>query len=241
MFGGNCARAPAELGAPSGQTEAILASRAYPKTSELLEAMRSADASVRADALAMLSEVVGSAYGEAGAELGEAVREGGGVTLLAWLLADPYDQVQQLALLVIGNLCSDSVDPNSSATKQSLLHNGAGRSLLACVFSDDAYMLILACGALQNLCYDRDWASFVCEHGAHQQLEALIACDDPMIQRYASGALTNIATHGLEVTQLSDEARPPRPPPAPPHHQTTQPPASALTPGRPRLARRSPR
>ena len=26
-----------------------------------------------------------------------------------------------------------------------------------------------------------------------------------MIQRYASGALTNIATHGLEVTQLSEE------------------------------------
>lgn len=27
-----------------------------------------------------------------------------------------------------------------------------------------------------------------------------------MIQRYASGALTNIATHGLETTPLSDEA-----------------------------------
>ena len=88
------------------------------------------------------------------------------MALLAWLLADPYDQVQQQALLVIGNLCSDSVDPNSAATKQQLLYNGAGRSLLACVFSDDPYMLILACGALQNLCYDRDWATFVVEHGA---------------------------------------------------------------------------
>ena len=67
---------------------------------------------------------------------------------------------------MIGNLCSDSVDPNSAATKQQLLYNGAGRSLLACVFSDDPYMLILACGALQNLCYDRDWATFVVEHGA---------------------------------------------------------------------------
>ena len=151
---GFCARAPAQLGAPSEP-------QIYPKTSELIQAMRSADAGERADALAMLSEVVGSAYGEAGAELGEAVRQGGGVALLAWLLADPYDQVQQQALLVIGNLCSDSVDPHSMATKQSLLHNGAGRSLLACVFSDDPYMLILACGALQNLCYDRDWATFV--------------------------------------------------------------------------------
>ena len=63
----------------------------YPKTSELIQAMRSADAGERADALAMLSEVVGSAYGEAGAELGEAVRQAGGVALLAWLLEDPYD------------------------------------------------------------------------------------------------------------------------------------------------------
>ena len=156
---GSCARAPAQLMHTSEP-------QTYPKTSELIQAMRSADAGERADALAMLSEVVGSAYGEAGAELGEAVRQAGGVALLAWLLADPYDQVQQQALLVIGNLCSDSVDPNSAATKQQLLYNGAGRSLLACVFSDDPYMLILACGALQNLCYDRDWATFVVEHGA---------------------------------------------------------------------------
>lgn len=147
--------APAELGAPSEPS--------YPKTSELLELMRSPDANERADALAMLSEVVGTAFGEAGAELGEAVRDGGGVALLAWLLADPYEQVQQQTLLVIGNLCSDSVDRNSAATKRALLHNGAGRSLMACVFSDDPYMLILACGALQNLCYDRDWSSLVLE------------------------------------------------------------------------------
>ena len=157
---GSCARAPAQLLAAPSEPQI------YPKTSELIQAMRSPDAGERADALAMLSEVVGSAYGEAGAELGEAVRQGGGVALLAWLLADPYDQVQQQALLVIGNLCSDSVDPHSGATKQLLLYNGAGRSLLACVFSDDPYMLILACGALQNLCYDRDWATFVVEHGA---------------------------------------------------------------------------
>ena len=60
--------APAELGASSEPS--------YPKTSELLELMRSPDANERADALAMLSEVVGTAFGEAGAELGEAVRDG---------------------------------------------------------------------------------------------------------------------------------------------------------------------
>ena len=50
-----------QLGAPSEPS--------YPKTSELLELMRSPDANERADALAMLSEVVGTAFGEAGAEL----------------------------------------------------------------------------------------------------------------------------------------------------------------------------
>ena len=80
---GSCARAPAQLMAAPSEPQT------YPKTSELIQAMRSADAGERADALAMLSEVVGSAYGEAGAELGEAVRQAGGVALLAWLLADP--------------------------------------------------------------------------------------------------------------------------------------------------------
>ena len=187
-----------------------------------------------------LSEVIGAAYGEAGAEVGQAVRNGSGIALLARLLADPYPQVQQQALFVVGNLCSDSVDAGSDVTKMLLLQHGAGRSLIAHAFSDDRYTLTLACGALQNLCgrgasgsdgHDREWSKLVvqvcplpplrvraclrpspvpfptiAQYGVHQRLEQLVSDDDPLIRRYASGCLNNIATHRLKITQMSDEA-----------------------------------
>ena len=102
--------------------------------------------------------------------MGQAVRNGSGIALLARLLADPYPQVQQQALFVVGNLCSDSVDAGSDVTKMLLLQHGAGRSLIAHAFSDDRYTLTLACGALQNLCgrgasgsdgHDREWSKLV--------------------------------------------------------------------------------
>lgn len=157
---GDC-RAPAELSASPQR---------YPAVSKLLKAMHSPDASRRAHALDKLSEVIGAAYGEAGAEVGQAVRNGSGIALLARLLADPYPQVQQQALFVVGNLCSDSVDAGSDLTKMLLLQHGAGRSLIAHAFSDDRYTLTLACGALQNLCgrgasgsdgHDREWSKLV--------------------------------------------------------------------------------
>ena len=154
-------RAPAELSASSQR---------HPAVSKLLKAMHSPDASRRAHALDKLSEVIGAAYGEAGAEVGQAVRNGSGIALLARLLADPYPQVQRQALFVVGNLCSDSVDAGSDVTKMLLLQHGAGRSLIAHAFSDDRYTLTLACGALQNMCgrgasgsdgHDREWSKLV--------------------------------------------------------------------------------
>ena len=97
-------RSPASLGSTP---------KRHPPVSKLLRAMRSPDAAKRADALDIFADIVGEAYGEAGAELGMAVRDGDGIAVLASLLGDPYPQVQQQALFVIGNLCSDSVDAHS--------------------------------------------------------------------------------------------------------------------------------
>ena len=202
------ARAPATLGASPQR---------FPAVSKLLKAMKSPDARKRADALDMLSQVIDAAFGEAGAEVGQAVRDGGGVALIARLLADPYPQIQQQALFLVGNLSSDSVDAKSELTKMLLLEAGAGRSIVAHAFSEDRYTLTLACGALQNLCgrggsddgsggSDREWSKLVVQYGVHQKLERLLMHEDPMVKRYASGALTNIATHKLKITTLSDDA-----------------------------------
>jgi len=176
-----------------------------PKVSEMLSLLSSPVEDERAIALEQLSEVVNEVYGDDGAELGRAVRQGGGIPLLSWLLADPSPDIQQSALLVLGNLCSDSVDPQSASTKHALLQCGGARALIACAYSDDDYTLVLACGALQNLCFDREWAHQVVRHNLQPRLEALLAHEDQMIVRYASGALTNLAAQ-RRTDQLSAEA-----------------------------------
>ena len=97
-----------------------------PTVPELLELLRSPYHEQRDEAIALLAELVTSAFGEDGEVLGQAIRDGGGVPQLAWLLADPSASVsiQQQSLLVLGNLCSNSVDPNSALTKRLLLQVG---------------------------------------------------------------------------------------------------------------------
>ena len=55
-----------------------------------------------------------------------------------------------MALMILGTLCSDSVDGNSSATKQALLTCGGARAILSCVHTEDPAVLLFACGALLN-------------------------------------------------------------------------------------------
>ena len=97
-----------------------------PTVPELLELLRSPYHEQRDEAIALLAELVTSAFGEDGEVLGQAIRDGGGVPQLAWLLADPSASIsiQQQSLLVLGNLCSNSVDPNSALTKRMLLQVG---------------------------------------------------------------------------------------------------------------------
>ena len=167
-----------------------------PTVAELLSLMRSPDEEERDDALASLSEIVGSAYGDDGAAIGEAVRANGGPAILTWLLADPDPYIQQLALMVLGNLCSDSVDSYSGLTKLALLGCGGARAVLSCVHTEEPAVLVFACGALQNLCYERGWAELVVVHNVHRRLESLLQHGDQMVVRYASGTLKNI-THAL--------------------------------------------
>ena len=169
-----------------------------PTVPVLVALLRSTDEAERDDALASLAEMIDGAFGDDGRDLGEQMRANGGVALLSWLLADPSPDVQQMSLMILGNLCSDSVDSNSSATKQSLLRCGGARAILSCVHTEDPAVLLFACGALQNLCYERDWAELAVSYDVHLRLESLLTHEDGMIVRYASGALQNI-TRALQL------------------------------------------
>ena len=106
---------------------------------------------------------------------------------------------------MLGNLCSNSVDPNSALTKRLLLQAGAERALLGCLHAEEAHTLTFACAALQNLCHEPVWSELVMAHGKQARLEELTLHDDPMVVRYASGALKNI-----QVTlKDSSQAAPP--------------------------------
>jgi len=177
-----------------------------PSVPVLVALLRSTDEGERDDALASLAEMVDGAFGEDGEQLGLAVRANGGVALLSWLLADPSPDVQQMSLMIIGNLCSDSVDANSKETKRLLLQSGGARAILSCAFTEDPAVLLFACGALQNLCFEVAWSELAVSHDVHKRLEGLLFHEDAMIVRYASGALQNI-TRALELPEgLSDLA-----------------------------------
>jgi hypothetical protein len=68
-----------------------------PNVEELLALMRSPVADDRLGALELLAGVVENSFGEGGAELGSAVRAGGGVASLSALLFDRSPEIQQQA------------------------------------------------------------------------------------------------------------------------------------------------
>lgn len=121
------------------------------------------------EAIEVLSEIINSAYGEEGELIGEVVRSMGGlekvVAKLSWWNMLPKTEdttisIQQ-TLQLLGNLASDAVDCNSLVTKRQLLACGGAAAVLACLHTDDEFVLLLTCGALQNLCQDAAWCQVV--------------------------------------------------------------------------------
>ena len=77
---------------------------------EVLQLLTSTDPEDRIEAAGVMCEWVNSAYGDVGSALGAAMRQKGGVPVLAKLWSDHELLVKQRSLLILGNLCSDSVD-----------------------------------------------------------------------------------------------------------------------------------
>ena len=178
-----------------------------PTVPELLTALSSPSEEVREESLALLAEMVTESYGGTGEALGKLVRDNDGISQLAWLLMDPNQTVRLQALHVLGNLGSNSVDRNSALTKAALLQSGAQRAIFAQLDSADEQTVVLTCATLQNLCHEPAWSEVAAQHGLVPKLEQLALRTDPMVVRYASGALRNIlATQEATNVELSQEA-----------------------------------
>ena len=138
----------------------------------LIQYLRSAVQDEVEDALFTLSEMVTWSYGADGARLGEIMRTHSGLSQLTWILADPRQplEVHQQTLLLLGNLCSDSVDAASMLSKRFLLMSGVERIIFNFLRSEDEYTLMFACGCVQNLCHDTDWSARALAHQVDAQL-----------------------------------------------------------------------
>eukprot|EP00966_Prymnesium_polylepis_P029366 682053-Prymnesium_polylepis.1 len=164
----------------------------------------------RCEALEELCDIVGAAYGEDGLSVGRAMRADGiGITALVMLATDSELETRMQAIHIIANLCSDAVDSASATTKLALLNEPRGPdAVVEAVLSDDAQLVMLATGALQNLCTNRDWCQLVTGRGVLGRLEELLSYPDALMGRYASGALKNIiqaAHRDMEAGGIEDD------------------------------------
>ena len=156
----------------------------------LLQLIGLPDNPKREEALDLLCELVGNAFGGEGIALGASVRDSNGVMAIIGLM-DAEDTLQQ-ALYLIANLASDAVDSRSALTKRDLLQYGASGKLLKCLSSQEPDVVTYACAALQNCSTDQAWANKLVEGGAVMLFEALLVHPNELIQRYAAGAIKNL-------------------------------------------------
>ena len=165
----------------------------------LPSSLRSADPT---SALEELAELIDAAEGEWASALGSFVRSAGIVADLVELVGHDDAEICALAIRVLGNLCSDAVDPQSSVTKEVVRkHNGFPRLLPHC-YNEDLVALMYALGAIQNLCTSIEYAQMVTpplrERIREVAESARAAFDEGMPQaglltHYAEGILVNIA------------------------------------------------
>ena len=117
-------------------------------------ALSSPDATTVAEGLELLGTLLNQEVSmEESGQLCATLREGGAVELLCALLVDRTETaVHTGALMVIGNLASDAVDPDALQTKERIRAvDGVGKIAMH-LFSQEPEVVFYACGACMNVC-----------------------------------------------------------------------------------------
>ena len=189
----------------------------------LPSSLRSADPT---SALEELAELIDAAEGEWASALGSYVRSAGIIGDLVDLIDHDDAEICALAIRVLGNLCSDAVDPQSSITKEVVRkHNGFPRLLPHC-YNEDLVALMYTLGAIQNLCTSIEYTKMVTPPLRERIREVAQLTTDALgetipealtglLVHYAEGILINIAMcekqpsqRGASHGELLQEARP---------------------------------
>ncbi|EOD05282.1 hypothetical protein EMIHUDRAFT_198910 [Emiliania huxleyi CCMP1516] len=148
------------------------------------------------------------AAGDDAEVLCEALREAGLIERLVPILSlDGQLGLQQAALLILGNMCSEEVDGHAAATKAIFKLSHGFEYLLQFLFSPDWLTVIYALGAVQNTCRDPDYWTLLRQLRVTKRLEELAHSEDAHVQRFARGTLENI-DHFVDEAAERREATP---------------------------------
>ena len=138
----------------------------------IVETLSSGDAAAREDALGQLAQIMDTSYGEDAEAFCEYLRVSGGVGHICTQLKSKVPGIHQTAMLLIGNLASEAVDPKANATKAVIKRHKAFAHMLIHLFSSDWMTLVYTLGAVQNTCTEIEYVEMMQEFGAVAQPSA---------------------------------------------------------------------
>ena len=164
--------------------------------------LSSSEDEVRLRALEGLALLIDSSPEEDLSELCRLVRERGGCEALTALIADSSSVVHQNAMLVLGNVASERVDPACEATKQLLRTCGTIDYIVPHLWSEVYDTVLYALGALLNLCADICYVEMLQEQQVPERLQEIAQCGDLHLERFAKGCLHNIREAILQLLAM---------------------------------------
>ena len=144
------------------------------------------------DALGQLAQIMDTSYGEDAEALCEYLRVAGCVGHIAGCLNHPEPQIHQTAMLLVGNIASEAVDPAAEKTKALLKRHRAFEKMITHLFSSDWMTLVYTLGAVQNTCTELEYVELMQEMGIVARLQELVRSGDPQLEQYAKGCLANM-------------------------------------------------
>ena len=124
--------------------------------------------------------------------LTEHLRSSGCVSLIVDLLDHKNPDIHQPAMLLMGNLSSDAVDPQSAKTKAILKVNRAIDKIIPHLFEDDVVMLLYTVGALQNLITDIEYVKRMDDARILHRLVQIRDAGDEQLEQYVRGIMHNM-------------------------------------------------
>lgn len=172
-----------------------------------LASLRGGGSEEQALALSELCERLDSCASHQARSLCACLRDETALHAIVHLLDSLEPHCYRPALLLLGKIASDAVDESASFTRALLTSAAVFPRLIRHVSSDDSTTLVYALRALQNMCIERENAERMREEGVFARLRLLGEHEDPLVQKFAMGCITNmtqtIGELALEMRALS--------------------------------------